>query len=135
MKLRKKASLEFEFDRFRFAFRKRVPDVAEKLRSLFVGWTREREADRTCACVVKDLVIGPSENPRQVDVLCGWFCDRRLNRLETAVSDRLSEAIGVYVGTDLSRVRRWVFRTWQSDHPKRSLLRPRNRVGNPAAPA
>ncbi len=102
MKIRKKVNRDGEFDCFRFRFRQPPPEVAEALRGLFRDWMREREASDTCECCFKHLSVEKSVNPRQVDVLFGWFCDRCLPRLESAVNERLPSVTGLSVGNDLS---------------------------------
>ena len=102
MKIRKKVNRHGEFDCFRFRFRQPPSEVAEALRGLFRDWMREREASDTCECYFKHLSVEKSVNPRQVDVLFGWFCDRCLPRLESAVNERLPSVTGLSVGNDLS---------------------------------
>jgi hypothetical protein len=102
MKIRKKATRDFETDLFRFRFHRPVDGVSEKLYSLFSRWMREREAVGTCDCGFKHLSVEDSGNPKRVDVLCGWHCDHCLPRLEAIIAESLPDLVGVSVGDDRS---------------------------------
>jgi len=102
MRIRKKPNLDFEVDRFHFRFRRAVSGVADKLRGLFTEWMREREAAGACACYFKNLSVEEPTNPKQADVLFGWFCERCLVRLEPLVGKHLPSITAVSVGSDLS---------------------------------
>jgi Sulfatase-modifying factor enzyme 1 len=100
MKIRKKTCLDFETDCFRF--RSPVDGLAEKLDTLFSDWMREREEQEICDCTRKHLSVKHAKNRQRAEVLCGWFCDQCLPRLEAAITAAFPEVISVTLGTDLS---------------------------------
>lgn len=100
MKICRKPIRDFEVDLFRFRFRRPVDNVAEKLRGLFSGWMREREANATCACSFMHLDVEDSGDPEQVAVAFGWYCDRCLTQLEAAIPAVFPEVVAVSVGLD-----------------------------------
>jgi hypothetical protein len=102
MKIRKKANRDFEVDSFRFRFRRPVAGVADKLQTLFFAWMQEREKDGICSCTFKHLTVEDSGNPKRVEVLCGWYCDTCLPRLEAAITAAFPEVVAVSVGDDRS---------------------------------
>ena len=102
MKIQKKKNIDGEVDRFLFRFRQHVPNGVETVRGLFQDWIRAREANGTCACWLKHLSVQEGRNAREIEVLFGWFCDRCLPWLESAVKERLPSVTGLSVGNDLS---------------------------------
>jgi hypothetical protein len=100
MKIRNKSNRDFETDSFCFRFRSPVDGLAEKLGTLFSNWMREREEQAICCCYYKHLSVDHSKNRKRADVLCGWYCDECLPRLEAAITAALPEVSSVTLGTD-----------------------------------